>query len=206
MAFTTLTTTRSKQSAFDENINHLVSDSDFVVFGVGVRKTAFQEEFVQSRIDPYLPTDVYSVAILMLLERYVDFLANSPVKRMGRVTFESQGPKEDALHQLEYARILVEGTQWIAGTAFRNWLETGLRFTPKSGSDPSELADMVSRDLYEWVRGNCTVSPGRWDILSRKIYWRGDGRMGKFGVKVFPDADIRDSIDKHRANCMEGED
>lgn len=197
---------KSKQSAFDEAINQLISESDFVVFGVGVRKTAFQEQFVESGIDPYLPTDVYSVAILMLLERYVDFLANSSVKRMGRVTFESQGPKEDALHQLEFARILVEGTQWIAGTAFRNWLETGLRFTPKSGSDPSELADMVARDLYEWIRGDCIVSPGRWGILSRKIYWRGDGRMGKFGVKVFPDADIRELIDAHRAKCMRRDD
>ena len=196
---------KGKQLAFDEAINHLVVESDFLVFGVGIRKTAFQERFVESGIDPYLPTDMYSVAILILLERYVDFLAHDPTKRLGRVTFESQGPKEDALHQLEYARILVQGTQWVSGTAFRNWLETGLRFTPKSGSDPSELADMTARDLYEWVRGDCIGSPGRWDILSRKIYWRGDGRMGKFGVKVFPDADIRESVESHRADCISRE-
>jgi hypothetical protein len=65
---------------------------------------------------------------------------------------------------------------------------------------------MVARDLYEWIRGDCIVSPGRWGILSRKIYWRGDGRMGKFGVKVFPDADIRELIDAHRAECMRGDD
>ena len=189
---------KGKQSAFDEAIRELVADSNFKAFGAGIRKTAFQNEFVEAGLDPYLPTDVYSVAILMVLERYVDFLANDSVKRMGRVTFESQGPKEDALHQLEYARILVEGTQWVTDTAFRNWLETGLRFVPKSGSNPCELADMISRDIYEWVRDDCVGNPGRWDLFSRKIHCRGDGTMGKFGVKVFPDADIRDNIDNHR--------
>lgn len=37
----------------------------------------------------------------MLLERYIDFLADNSSKRLGRVSFESQGPKEDAEHQLE---------------------------------------------------------------------------------------------------------
>ncbi len=191
-----------KQSAFDDAIRQLVITSDCKAFGAGIRKTAFQKEFVEAEGDPYLPTDVYSVAILMLLERYVDFLANDGVKRMGRITFESQGPKEDALHQLEYARILVEGTQWVPDTAFRNWLETGLRFIPKSASNPCELADMISRDIYEWVREDCKQYPGRWDLFSRKIYWRGDGRMGKFGVKVFPDADIKETIDLHRDQSM----
>ena len=193
---------KGEQSAFDAAINHLIITSDFKVFGAGIRKTAFQQDFIDAGVDPYLPTDVYSVAILMLLERYVDFLANDSTERMGRITFESQGPKEDALHQLEYARILVEGTQWVPDSAFRSWLETGLRFIPKSGSHPCELADMVSRDIYEWIRGDCELSPGRWNLFDGKMYWRGDGRMGKFGVKVFPDADIKKAIDGHRERCM----
>ncbi len=191
-----------KQSEFDQAINQMVVESDFVVFGTGVRKTAFEKEFVESGIDPYLPTDAYSVAIVMLLERYVDYLAHSPESQMGRVTFESQGPREDAEHQLEYARVLVDGTQWVSETAFRNWLEPGLLFRPKSNSDPAELADMVARDLFEWIRNGCTGTPGRWDVIGRKIYWRGDGQMGKFGVKVFPDSDIKELIDQHRKVCM----
>ena len=120
---------------------------------------------------------------------------------MGRVTFESIGPREDALHQLEFARILIEGSQWIPDKAFRNYLETGLRFSPKQGSSPLELSDMFCRDLYEWVRGDCVTTPERWQLFNRKIYCRGDGMRGKFGVKVFPDADLRDLIEEHRRNC-----
>lgn len=191
----------TRQREFDEAIDGLVAKTDFRAFGVGVRKTAFDREFLATGIDPYLPTDAYAVAIIMLLERYIDFLATNPAKRLGRVTFESQGPLEDAYHQLEYARTLLEGSQWVPESAFRNWLEPGLRFTVKQGSDPMELADMLSRDLYEWVRGACAVNPKRWDVFSRKIYCRGDGRMGKFGVKVFPDSDIRDAVEAHRAAC-----
>ncbi len=148
-----------RQLEFDEAMTRLIRDTDFVAFGVGIRKDAFEKEFVDTGVDPYLATDVYAVAILMLLERYVDFLAHEADPRFGRVIFESQGPREDAYHQLEYARVLLEGSQWVPEAAFRNWLETGLRFTPKSTSEPMELADILSRDLFEWVRGNCAVAP-----------------------------------------------
>jgi len=82
---------------------------------------------------------------------------------------------------------------------FRNWLQTGLQFVPKAGSHPTELADFLSRDLYEWVRADCTGSPKWWDIFSSKVYVRGDGLMGKFGIKVFPETDeIRDRTLTHR--------
>ena len=188
---------KGKQNAFDKAMNNLILSTSFVAFGVGVRKHAYAE-FLANESDPYLPADVYSLAIDLLMERYVDYLATRQRKTMGRVTFESQGPKEDAEHQLEYARLLLDGTQWIRASEFRNWLETGMRFTPKSNSDPMELADMFSRDLYEWVRADCDVEPFRWDTFERKIYCREDGLRGKFGVKIFPDADIRARIEEHR--------
>ena len=120
---------------------------------------------------------------------------------IGRVIFESQGPLEDAIHQLEYARVLIDGSQWVHPSAFRNWLEPGCRFQPKSGSDPGEIADMFARDLFEWIRGDCLSEPRRFELFSRKIYCREDGAMGKFGIKVFPDSDIRDNVLKHREKC-----
>ncbi len=137
----------------------------------------------------------------MLIERYIDFLASQSVRRLGRVIFESQGTVEDATHQLEFARLLLDGSQWVPDSAFRGWLETGLRFQPKCGSDPMELADMFARDLYEWIRDDCDKIPKRWELFGKKIYCRGDGTMGKFGLKVFPDADIREKIDNHRKAC-----
>ena len=191
-----------RQREFDQALDRLVRESKFVAFGVGVRKALFQKEFVETGIDPYLPTDVYPLAILLLVERYIDFLAHEPESRLGRVTFESQGPLEDAYHQFEYARVLMNGSQWVPDGAFRSWLETGLRFEPKPhASDPMELSDMLSRDLYEWIRDGSTGTPKRWELFSDKVYCRGDGAMGKFGIKVFPDSDIRDMINAHRARC-----
>lgn len=60
---------------------------------------------------------------------------------------------------------------------------------------------MLSRDLFEWIRGGCAVAPKRWDLFSDKIYCRGDGSRGKFGVKIFPDSDVRELIEAHRAYC-----
>ncbi len=189
-----------RQAEFDAALDQLVEGSAFTCFGVGIRKAAFRREFAETGIDPYLPTDVYSVSIQMLLERYVDYLASTSADRtLARVTFESQGPREDAEHQRDFVDILLNGTQWVADSAFRQWLETGLRFTPKQGSDPMELADMLSRDIYEWVRDGCETSPGRWGIFGRHTYCRGDGRMGKFGIKVFPDSDLREAVLEHRA-------
>ena len=190
-----------RQREFDAALERLIEETDFEVFGVGIRKTAFQREYVDTGIDPYLPTDVYAAAIVLLLERYADYIANARSERVGRVTFESQGPREDAIHQMEFARVLIYGSQWLAPASFRNWLETGLRFAPKRGSEPTELADMVARSLYEWIRNGCEGIPDKWESLSRKIYCRGDGRMGKFGVKIFPDHDLRDRIERHRREC-----
>ena len=187
------------QEEFDMALSQLIEESEFVVFGAAIRKDAFSRDFVDAGLDPYLPTNVYAVAITMLIERYVDYLAMTDMpKSMGRATFESIGPKEDAQHQLDYVRLLLEGSQWVSDSSFRNWLETGLRFIPKRGSNPMELADMVARELYEWVRDGCATEKGRWPLFSKKVYCRGDGLMGTFGVKVFPDSDIREQVMNHR--------
>jgi hypothetical protein len=187
-----------KQTSFDAAVDRLITETDFVAFGVGIRKRAFAD-FHEAGMDPYLPTDMYATAIQMLLERYVDYRAMLGQPRsFARVIFESQGELEDAIHQREYADVLINGTQWVAATSFRQWLETGVDFTWKRGTDPMELADMVSRDLYEWLESGCKDWPGRWRAISSKIYCRNDRSHGKFGVKVFPDSDIRQLIEEHR--------
>jgi len=60
---------------------------------------------------------------------------------------------------------------------------------------------MFSRELYEWIRNGCRKPPKYWDLFNKKIYCRDDRNMGKFGVKVFPDSDIRELILEHRSNC-----
>lgn len=116
-----------RQQQFDDAVADLISSSRFVAFGVAVRKTVFESEFVATGIDGYLPTNADAVAIHMLLERYVDFLAMDQQPRLGKVIFESQGAREDADRQFEVARVLVDGTQWISEKVFRHWVAPGVQ-------------------------------------------------------------------------------
>lgn len=191
-----------RQAEFARAVDELVIDTDLVVFGAAIRKDAFARDFADTGADAYLPANLYSLAITMLLERYVDYLLSSPARKLGTVTFESQGAREDAEHQAQFARLLLEGTQWVSESAFRQAIRPGARFVTKAGSHPTELADMFARDLFEWVRSGCVTSPGRWGIFADKMYSRGDGQRGKFGVKVFPDSDIREAVNAHRAQSV----
>ena len=187
-----------RRTEFCDALNTLVERTEFRAFGVAIRKAPFKA-FLEGGSDPYLPTDLYSVAIHLLLERYVDYLASRrPRRAVGKVGFESQGPKEDAEHQRDFVELLLNGTQWVPDAAFRHWLEAGVTFTRKRGTDPMELADMFSRDLFEWARGDCGTDPRRWRCFDKHIYRRDDMSMGKFGVKVFPDSDVRPLIESHR--------
>ncbi len=193
-----------KQAEFDDAVDELLLTTEFVVFGVAIRKDAFAREFSASGLDPYLPVNPYAVAITMLLERYVDYLlVSGEHRKMGRVTFESQGAREDAEHQVQFARLLLDGTQWVPESAFQQAIQPGANFVPKAGSHPTEIADLLARDLYEWARSGCRATPQRWDLFTKKIYCRGDGKNGKFGVKVFPDSDIRPAIEAHRRQVSE---
>ncbi|HSW42855.1 MAG TPA: DUF3800 domain-containing protein [Patescibacteria group bacterium] len=190
-----------RQAEFDHAVDVLVRETDFLVFGVGIRKKAFAD-FLALESDAYLPFDVYAVAMHMLLERFVDFRATSGGERTrSKVLLEAQGPREDAEHQRVFADVLLHGTQWVPESAFQQWLETGVLFPSKHGSDPMELADMVSRDVYEWIEAGCVGAPERWRMLGDRVYCRGDGMQGKFGIKVFPDEDVREAIEAHRLSC-----
>lgn len=186
------------QKRFCQWYAELLDGLDFIVFGVSIRKSSFASPSFLQQGDDYFPADAYGIAIHLLLERYTDYLASSSPTGLGNVSFERQGPREDAVHQFEYARLLVQGTQWVSATEFRHLLQPGLTFTPKSASHPMELADLVAREIYEWVAGGCVSRSSMWDVLTSKIYKRTDGLRGTFGVKVFPDSDLREHILAHR--------
>lgn len=185
---------------FTEALRGLIAASDFTAFGVVIRKDQLDAYF-DGEENAYLPSALYSMAIMMLIERFVDFLAHRAETALGRIIFESQGTRPDAEHQAAFADLLLHGTQWVSPSDFLSWLETGCRFQPKIGSDPTELADLLSRDLFEWGASGCTKEPLYWDQLSPKFHVRGDGYQGRFGVKVFPDNDVREVVLHHRKAC-----
>ncbi|MBI3911199.1 MAG: DUF3800 domain-containing protein [Armatimonadetes bacterium] len=192
---------RTRQAEFDRAFRALVERTPFTVFGVGIRKDAFKQEFLDSGCDPYLPTRVYDLAIMLMLERYVDYLATHQQRRIGRVHLESIGAREDAEHQAAYADLLLHGTQFVPEKTFQSWVEAGYRFSPKRGSSPAEMSDLVAREVFEWTRGGCQNDPPYWAVLNPKIHRRADGHFGKFGVKVFPSSDIDEAVMAHRVLC-----
>ena len=187
---------RHRQRAFVEAVDDLVSETNFTAFAVGIRKWALAAD--GSAPNPYLPSGVYEIAMHLLLERYVDYLAHEGQDCRGRVTLEAQESREDAEHHRAYVELLLEGTQWVPDGAFRSYLETGLRFTGKRGSHPTELSDMLARDVFEWIRSDCLQEPRRRQIFEAKFYRRGDLRMGKYGLKVFPADDAAEQVEAQR--------
>lgn len=196
----------ARQAEFDAAFRALVEATPFKVFGAGIHKEEFRHSFLDQATDHYLPKSVYDLAITLLLERYVDYLATDGergvARHMGRVHLESIGKREDAEHQAAYTDLLLHGTQFVPEGTFQSWIEPGCRFSPKVRSNPSELADLVAREVFEWTRSDCKVDPPYWNVLNRKVYYRGDGHFGKFGVKVFPGMDLEDALLAHRTLCI----
>ena len=191
-----------KQLAFEERFRNLIKETPFVAFGVCIRFDALRAVRDIGKINEYLPLDVYGMAIAIMIERYFEYLAGTQEQRVGRVVFESQGFKEDVEHQLHYAYTLLRGTQWHKPIAFLSAMEPGCQFIPKQGSNPTEIADLISREVYEWVSDDFKKDPPYWDTLRDKWYKAADGSDGRFGLKVYPSFDIRELIEAHRAQCV----
>lgn len=135
------------------------------------------------------------MALTLVAERFVDALhADSELKPCGKLVFESIGNLEDALHQRAFADLLIHGSEFVSDGCFRGWLRPGCEFRSKSGTHPLELADLAARAMLTWVRDGRPENHDFWTIWAPKIATREEIERGRFGVKVFPDHDIREEI------------
>ena len=194
----------AKQRAFSEAISQLADEAEFVAFGVGIRKAELVRlAEAEPEVRPF-QIDIYGVAIHLMAERFVEYLApRSKRPAQGTFVFEAQTRHEDARHQRSLIETLLGGSPGIAQPAFVRHIEPGAKFVPKQGSHPTELADMLARDIFEWLKSDCTAEPARWPIWQRKFFARDDLARGKFGLTVFPDADIRQQIKDDQARVLE---
>lgn len=189
---------KSRMQRFATTVDLLVSEAEFTAFGVGIRKRELWNRALTGQLDRYLPEDPYALGLHLLLERFVDFLAYHPDRPRASIFMESQQTHQDALHQLTVAQTIVQGTEFVAPQAFQRFLKPGVEFVVKQGTHPTELADMLARDVFEWIRSDCSQDPPRWILFQNKFYKRGDLRKGKYGLKVFPDSDIVPEIERNR--------
>jgi len=183
------------QAAFRQELDRLVASTDFRLLGAVIRKDKLAQLLSEGTEFPNLPPGLYEMALTFLAERFVDMLhADQVLKPCGRLVFESIGNLEDALHQRAFADLLIHGTEFVSDGCFRGWLRPGCEFRTKDGSHPIELADLAARALLNWTRAGFSIDHTFLNLWGPKISTRDEVERGKFGIKVFPDTDIRDKV------------
>ncbi|MBL8066030.1 MAG: DUF3800 domain-containing protein [Chthonomonadaceae bacterium] len=195
---------QQKLNTFQQAIAELVRDSSFRLLGSVIRKDALSATIRAGEDYLNLPPGLYEMALTFVAERLVDMLhSDQELKPCGRLVFESIGNREDAEHQRAFADLLLLGSEFVSDGCFRGWLQPGCEFRSKGGSHPLELADLAARALLTWARDGRPDEHSFWDLWAHRITTRQDVERGKFGVKVFPDADIRDEIIRIRERCRD---
>lgn len=190
----------SISTLFWKDLTNAVEETPFELFAAVVRKTRLTGSDDDGELGN-LPGDVYEIALTLVLERLVGALYDRGCTK-GRLVFESIGGREDALHQRALADLLLHGSEFVADGCFRGCIEPGCSFAVKGGSSPLELADLCARWIMTFFRDGQPHDHRFWSIVAPKIYASGLEK-GKFGLKVFPDSDIREEVLALRRAIME---
>jgi hypothetical protein len=194
----------SVQAAFRQDLDSLVVSTDFHLLGSIIRKDKLSQLLGEGTEFPNLPPGLYEMTLTFLAERFVDMLhADQALKPCGRLIFESIGNLEDALHQRAFADLLIHGTEFVSEGCFRGWLRPGCEFRTKRGSHPIELADLAARALLNWTRADFPIEHPFLNLWGPKISTREEVERGKFGIKVFPDSDIREDVVRIRESVRD---
>lgn len=190
----------------------LVERTEFTAFGVVIRKWVFHQEFTETGKDPFLPRETYWLALHLLLERFLVFLASAGGSPIGSLTLESQNPEMDARHQVSIAETIAYGTRWVSPQPLQLDIRPGVTFMGKQASHPLELSDALANLLYQWVSSEFYANkrprlgkygtPQLWESFCSKFHQEGDLRRGRFGLKVFPDSGLEELLDQHRKWCQ----
>lgn len=183
------------QESFRRSVKRLCKRAKFQLLGAILRKDQLYARPEAVNLHGNLPPNLYEMALTFVAERFVDMLhADQVLKPCGQLTFESIGNLEDAQHQRAFAELLIYGSEFVSDGCFRGWLRPGCEFRTKRGSHPLELADLAARAMLTWMRQGRPDDHDFWRIWAPRIATREEIERGKFGVKIFPDADIRGEV------------
>lgn len=194
-------------------LEELVEQTEFTAFGIIIQKWVFFQNFTVPGEDPFLPRETYDLALHLLLERFVSFLASTADAPIGSIALEYQNPQRNARHQLSIAETIAYGTRWISPEPLQRDIRPGVEFLRKQPSHPLELSDMLANFLYRLARDGFSNnrqprlqqggSTRLWEVFCSKFYQEGDLRQGKFGLKVFPAGRLDTWLDQFRNRCRE---
>jgi len=165
----------------------VIKELDFTAVVCVVRRDAYLASYGAGALDESLPAHLYLMSLDFVLERLALALDTEFGGGRARVIAESRGPKEDALLQYEFARLLLQGTSYISPSWFRQQFHPGITFEGKGGAFSSglQLADLLARPSAEKVV-NPESEPERWPEFRLKLCPGRETKNSVLGLKIVP--------------------
>jgi hypothetical protein len=176
----------ARRSEVRESLAAKLADLDFKLIVVVVHRAAYLALHGRGPLDCTLPVNVYHMALDFLCERLVLALNESFSDSVALVVAEARGAKEDASLQLEFARLHLDGTSYIAPSWFRHQLQPGIEFGTKPDRITGlELADLAARPVAEKVLKPGST-PDRWPVFASKLCRGQATKHSPLGLKILP--------------------
>jgi hypothetical protein len=182
----------NSQERLDEFVNHtaeFVSKLETMLLIAALNKPEHYNLYKLSKVDRWLPTEIYSMLFVFIIERYMFFLWENN-KASGKVVAESRGPKEDTEIQLCYSTMLKHGTQFCRNWQFKQVLPTIIEFRQKKDNIAGlQISDWIASPFSKKVEypDGSADKYGEWELYKGKI-WLGKKAPapGQVGFKTFP--------------------
>jgi hypothetical protein len=176
-----------RHQAIVTSLRGVIKELDFTAVVCVVRRDAYLASYGAGALDESLPAHLYLMSLDFVLERLALALDTEFGGGRARVIAESRGPKEDALLQYEFARLLLQGTSYISPSWFRQQFHPGITFEGKGGAFSSglQLADLLARPCAEKVV-NPESEPERWPEFRLKLCPGRETKNSVLGLKIVP--------------------
>ena len=171
-----------------KQISQTIAEMDCQILLSAINKEDYYKTYGITRVDPYLPEDIYSIVFTFAVERFVLFLRER--KSTGKIVAESRGKKEDQTIQYWYSLLLHNGTKFLVDWQFRDVLLNAVEFRKKEENIIGlQIADWIAHPMAKIIQfaDGSEDQYNEWSLYKDKI-WLGQNAPanGQVGFKVFP--------------------
>ena len=140
--FTLLLTNAKLRQNFYAELNHIIEQADVQIIASVIKKATLKKKYAT-------PSNPYEIALLLCMERLLDFLLNNGQKGKNvDIIFESRGKREDTDLEVAFRRICDNQSNWGYKTPDFKQLNFTPKFVAKSAhSTGLQLADLTARPI-----------------------------------------------------------
>ena len=150
----------TKRQPFYDSINGIMSECDYKIISVAIRKDRHVSQYTY-------PVNPYDLSLLFALERLVSVLEGAHQTEVSIVA-EKRGQREDRELHTAFQRIVSAGSAYVSGDRFRR-IHFRLQFLPKSMNIVgTQLADLAAYPIARHVLDSTRPNPS-FDIVRRKF-------------------------------------